>query len=488
VMGKFDTEEDPVSAPPPITDEDFPADAKPQRINGEDHPGLLEEDEEGLLPAAFSDDALADEWVKQHGKNWRYVEKWASWYRWNETYWLRVQGNKHFDLARILTRQALLWPDAGTLSKKEKRIVNSASMAAGVLRQVKVRASIEATVEQWDADQFMLATPEGVIDLHAGKMIEASREQYCTRCTSVAPQPGIPQKWLQCLERWFGGDADLIQYAQLFAGYCCTGDTREKMFLFIHGPSDTGKSTFVEVLMAILGTYAQAASMDTFAESKYERHSTELAELSGVRFVAAPETEEGTRWNQSRINAITGKDRIRARFMRQDNFEFTPRFKLLVYGNNTPHIRNVDGAMRRRLHILPFPHSIPREEQDSLLDASLRHEYPQILQWMIQGCLNWQACNGLTMPEAVNDATQQYLEAEDSFGGWVDERLVRDISAFGIGADVYRDYRAYCEGQGDAALGSKRFAQQMEQRGFMRGKSKEKRGFSGCRVKLLSDT
>ena len=176
--------------------------------------------------------------------------------------------------------------------------------------------------------------------------------------------------------------------------------------------------------------------------------------------------------------------------MRQDNFEFTPRFKLLVYGNNTPHIKNVDGAMRRRLHILPFPHSIPREEQDPTLDAALRAEYPQILQWMVQGCLDWQACAGLTMPEAVQDATTAYLEAEDSFGGWVGERLVVDVVAFATGSDVYQDYRKHCDAQGDAALGSKRFAQQMEQRGFIRARSKDRdqrRGFKGCRLRQLSD-
>lgn len=419
------------------------------------------------------------------------MEKWNAWFQWNRTYWQRIQGNKHFDLARILTRQALTWPGAADLSKKERRILNSASMAASTLRQVRVREKIEASVEQWDADPFVMATPDGVMDLRTGKLIAASREQYCTRCTLVSPHPATAPIWQACLERWFGRDEALMRYANLFAGYCCTGDTREKMFLFIHGPADTGKSTFVEVLMAVLGTYAQSASMDTFSETKHERHSTELAELAGVRFVAAPETEEGTRWNQSRINALTGKDRIRARFMRQDNFEFTPQFKLLVYGNHTPHIKNVDGAMRRRLHILPFPHSIPREEQDPALDSRLKAEYPQILHWMIQGCLDWQACSGLTMPEAVQDATSQYLEAEDSFGAWVEERLLQEPTAFSIGSDLYRDYKNHCEQQGDAPLGSKRFAQQMEQRGFSRAKSKTrdaKRGFKGCRIRLLSDT
>ena len=492
-MSDFDED-----APPEIADEDFPPGStkekpkkrRPRLASVDGNTALsydeAQESELSLLPAPFGDDALADEWVRQHGEDWRFVNKWNAWFHWNGAFWKRVDGNKHFDLARIVTRQALVWRGAHELTRKERRAVNSASMAAAVLRQARVRKEIEASVEQWDADPFVLATPDGVIDLKIGKAIEASREQYCTRCTSVPPKPGTPELWFRCLQRWFGCDETLIRYAQFFAGYCCTGDTREKMFLFIHGPSDSGKSTFVEVITAILGTYAQSASMDTFTENKHERHSTELAELAGARFVAAPETAEGTRWNQSRINAITGKDRIRARFMRQDNFEFTPQFKLLVYGNNTPHIKNVDGAMRRRLHILPFPHSIPREEQEDGLDALLRHEYPQILQWMIEGCLGWQDCQGLTMPEAVSEATNQYLESEDSFGAWVDERLTRKVSAFALASDLYNDYKKYTEQAGDSTLGSKRFSQQMEQRGFSRARStdyRRNRGFLGCELK-----
>ena len=54
----------------------------------------------------------------------------------------------------------------------------------------------------------------------------------------------------------------------------------------------------------------------------------------------------------SRIKQLTGRDRISARFMRQDFFEYDPQFKLAISGNNRPGLRTVDEAMRRRMNLI----------------------------------------------------------------------------------------------------------------------------------------
>lgn len=477
--------------PPKISDEDFPPGAsleRPKRakLKAVENDGSVPDDQD--LPQPLSEQALAAEWVKQYGEDWRYVQAWGKWYEWNGRIWAQVEGNRHFDLAAAVNRQALSWPEAAKISDDQRRKLCSARIAASTLSFVKADPKIEAYTTHWNADPWKLATPEGVIDLKTGKMVEAAREQYCTKSTSVAPSDdGEPTVWFSCLSRWFGEDQALIDYAQLFAGYCATGDTSEKMFLFIYGNADTGKTTFVEVLMAILNDYAQSASMDTFSESKQERHTTELAELAGARFVSAAETQEGRRWNQARINQLTGKDRVRARYMRQDNFEYTPQFKLLVYGNYAPHVKSVDDALRRRLHILPFSYPIPREEQDASLDAKLRAEYPQILAWIIQGCLKWQQ-SGLTMPEVMQNAVDNYMDAEDSFGEWLKECTERDPQAFSPGPDTFKSYRRWCDANGEHAIGRKRFSQQLQHRGFERGQFNAQRGFKALRIKITYDS
>ena len=209
------------------------------------------------------------------------------------------------------------------------------------------------------------------------------------------------------------------------AGYGLSGSTREHALFFLYGTGANGKGTFLNTLTAILGDYARVAGMETFTESHSDRHPTELAMLRGARIVTAQETEEGRRWAESRIKALTGGDPITARFMRQDFFTYTPQFKLLIAGNHKPGLRNIDEAIRRRFHLLPFTIRIPPECRDAKLFERLKAEWPAILAWAIRGCLAWQA-DGLRPPAAVIDATAEYFDDEDGFGRWLAECCVRE--------------------------------------------------------------
>src|SRR3972149_1278522 len=158
---------------------------------------------------------------------------------------------------------------------------------------------------------------------------------------------------------------------------------------FLYGTGANGKTTLVQTILGIMGDYAITAPIETFAESKNERHSTELARLRGARLVATEETSTGSRWNESRIKTLTGGNRISAHFMRQDDFEFQPEFKLLIAGNHKPQMRAVDEAIKRRMHIVPFTITIPEEDRIKGFGDTLKSEWPQILAWIIQGCAAW---------------------------------------------------------------------------------------------------
>jgi putative DNA primase/helicase len=169
--------------------------------------------------------------------------------------------------------------------------------------------------------------------------------------------------------------------------------------------------------------------MTTFTASKYDQHTTDLAMLRGARIVTASETEEGRAWAEARIKALTGGDRITARFMRQDNFQYDPQFKLTIIGNYKPILRNVDDATRRRINMIPF--LLKPAVVDKDLEAKLMAEAPAILQWMIEGCLDWQE-HGLIRPNVVNTATSDYFADEDVFGQWLEECCDVKISAMPV--------------------------------------------------------
>jgi putative DNA primase/helicase len=246
--------------------------------------------------------------------------------------------------------------------------------------------------------------------------------------------------------------------------------------------SANGKSTFIDAITKCIGDYHRTAPIETFSESKSERHPTDLAGLRGARLVTATETEEGRRWAESKIKTLTGGDKVSARFMRQDYFEFTPQFKLLIAGNHRPGLRSVDEAIRRRFHLIPFAVTIPAGERDKNLPNKLNEELPGILAWMIQGCLDWQK-HGLLPPEAVTAATNTYLEAEDSIAAWIDDCCNLDPQKWETSAKLFARWTAWAERTGEYVGSQKRFSERLEARGIEPLRKRDGRGFVGLRLR-----
>jgi len=259
-------------------------------------------------------------------------------------------------------------------------------------------------------------------DLHTGVSRAPDPLDYITKKTACRCAPaGTPHPlWSEFLERVTDGSAELQEFLQRYVGYCCTGYTSEHVFVFAYGTGANGKSTFINTIAGIFGDYATVADMSTFMASNTEHHPTDLAKLRGARLVVAQETQGGRRWDEAKIKALTGGDKITARFMRQDFFDFVPTFKLFICGNHKPRLSSVDEAMRRRLLLVPFTVQIPLAERDPRLPEKLKAEWPAILRWCIDGCLEWQRV-GLAPPPIVRDATEEYFAGQDMLQQWLED-------------------------------------------------------------------
>jgi len=402
---------------------------------------------------------LADQFAAKHSGELRHCAAWSKWLRYDGRVWKVEPTNLARSLAKGLCQQA-----AAARTDAEARRIASAKTVAGVQTLAAADRRIAATVEQWDADPWLLNTPDGVIDLRTGQTRWNRPDDHMAKITACGAGGKCPQ-WLGFLSTTFSGDRDLIAYVQRVAGYSLTGSTRAQAMFFGYGTGGNGKSVLLDTIAGILGDYAITAPIETFTASPGDRHPTELAMLHGARLVTAIETEEGRRWAESRIKALTGGDRIAARFMRQDFFEFKPQFKLVIAGNHKPALRTVDEAIRRRFNLIPFSVTIPAEDRDPMLAKRLQSEWPGILQWAIDGCIEWQE-RGLCPPEAVTKATAGYLAAEDAIGAWMEERCEIDANASQFSSQLYASWKGYAEGAGEAVGPLKTFRGTLESRGF----------------------
>ena len=426
-----------------------------------------------------TDDALALSFTTRYAEDWRYCAAWGKWLVWDGRRWHCDETLLIYHLTRALCREAALKADSHRLAAK----LASSGTVSGVERLVRCDRNHAATSNEWDTDLWKLNTPTGVVDLRTGHQHSHKRIDRMTKMTSASAKGQCPQ-WCQFLNEVTGNDTALQAYLQRMTGYCLTGVTDEHALFFLYGTGANGKSVFVNTLATILGSYAANAPMDTFMETRSDRHPTDLAGLRGARMVSSVETEQGRRWAESKLKHLTGGDKICARFMHQDFFEFIPQFKLIIAGNHKPSIRNIDEAMRRRLHLIPFTITVPPKRRDTQLQHKLLAEKDGILAWAIQGCLNWQRIGTLEPPQQVQEATNEYFECEDALGRWIDERCIRDANGKSLTAELFGDWKRWAEATGEFPGSQKRFAEQLLSRNIEKWRnSSGLRGFRGLTLK-----
>lgn len=439
---------------------------------------------DGVVPGPDgSDDALTQAFTTMHGENWRYVAAIGRWRHYAGGRWIDDELRLVFDMIRIVCRD-----EANVQSSyKAQRAIASKKTISAVEFLARSDRQLAAPIAAWDASPWLLNTPTGTFDLSTGTCFGHDPNDYLTKMTAVAPCGDCPL-WIDTLRTVFNADDALIDFFQRVAGYMLTGRTTEHAMFFGFGLGRNGKSTVVNALSGVMGSYACTAPMDTFTANDGNRHPTELAGLVGKRLVIASEVEDGQRWNEARIKSLTGGDEITARFMRQDFFSFKPEFKLFVIGNHQPGLRHVDEAIRRRMHMIPFEVTISKESVDPDLGDKLRPEWPGILAWAIDGAKKWLA-DGLHAPAVVRSATEDYLSEQDTFGIWLDECCETEYGARDFVANLFENWKRWVDRRGEFAGSTKRFSQRLRDRGYLpcRQPGTGLRMFSGLRIKYASE-
>jgi putative DNA primase/helicase len=410
----------------------------------------------------ITEDSAALAFAQQYHRDLLFDHDAKSWFRWTGNHWQQERTRLAYAWALELVRDLT---ESETV--KIKGLGRKTSFISGVEKFAQTDRCFAITANDWNRDPYLLATPRGTVELHTGKLRPANPADRISKLAAVGPAKRIDcPRWLTFLNESTGNDAELVAFLQRWCGYCLTGDIREHALAFVFGPGGNGKTTFLNTIGGILHDYATAAAMETFTAADFASHPTDLAMLCGARLVTAAETEEGRAWAETRIKQLTGGDPISARFMRCDFFTYQPSFKLMVIGNHEPALRNVDDAARRRFNIVPFTRK--PAVVDKQLENKLRSEWPGILRWMIEGCLEWQK-TGLNPPESVKAATASYFDNQDLFSQWLEEKCDPEPGnehKTATSADLFASWAAYAKAAGDRAGTRKSFARMLERRRF----------------------
>lgn len=421
--------------------------------------------------------------VARHGAELRYVIRRGVWIAWDRSRWKEDEGGEVYRRAKEtvldLYHRA---PEAADKRAQKEQAAHAlasqgASRIAAMVKLAESEPGIPIAPEDLDKDALLFNVSNGTLDLRTGELRAPSRRDLITKMAGAAYDPAATcPTWEAFLERIMAGNADLIDFLRRSVGYSLTGETKEQVLFLLHGSGANGKSTFLRVLLDILGDYGRQARSEVLLLRQRDEHPNEIARLRGARFVSVIEVDEGRRLAEGLVKQLTGGDRVAARHLYQECFEFDPEFKLFLAVNHLPVVRGTDLAIWRRIRLIPFNITVPLEEQDRELPEKLRAELPGILRWAVEGCREWRRI-GLTPPNEVALATEGYRAGMDTLSAFLDEECVLGPD-YSVGkSGLYEAYTRWAQANGESPVTHKAFSLRLFERGFT-----DRRGAAGVRL------
>jgi len=369
----------------------------------------------------YTDLSNAERLINRHGINLRYCFNRKKWLQWTGKMWEWVEDGRIISLASETVRHMYLEAYKESQDSTRKKLIDHAvkSESEQRLRAMVILAQsipgVCIETKELDSSPWLFNCNNGTINLKTGLLQDHKREDYITKISRVDYEPTASTTvWCTFLSKVLGGNESLIKYLQKCIGYSLTGNTSEQVLFFLYGTGGNGKSTFINIVRKLEGDYGLQARSELFLLTERDNRSSgeSLANLEGMRFVAATELEEGKHLSVAQIKAMTGGEPIRADRKYEHEYQFEVLFKLWFSGNHKPKISDTTRSIWRRVKLIPFTVPISDEERDSELSEKLESELSGILAWAVQGCLSWQR-EGLEEPDEVKVATSNYKEEEE---------------------------------------------------------------------------
>lgn len=424
----------------------------------------------------------AERLANEHGDDIRYCHPWKCWLVWDGRRWKKdataAIQRKAKRTVRAIQEQALAIEDYEPRKSLLKWAIQSETRyRIGAMIQL-AESEVPALPAEFDQDSMLLNVLNGTIDLRTSKLRSHRRKDMITKLAPVVYDPKAKcPLFMRSLKGWLP-DAKDRAYIQRAIGYSLTGNVEEQVIFIVWGDGGNGKGTFLLTILKIAGDYGQSAPSELFLSSKLPGgvHQSEgVARLQGIRLALASETQQRHQLNEAQIKNLSGGDRIAARLLYGNTFEFDPTHQLWLMTNYMPQVRDNSTGMWRRLKLIEFLTEFTDGERIENLAEQLESEWSGILNWALRGCLAWQK-QGLGDSPNVRRATAAYQSGEDVFGSFLGEECTTtDQRAFVSSGGLYTRYEDWAHQNGLRPMSKIAFGKMIKQRGFKSDRQGEQR-------------
>lgn len=436
---------------------------------------LLEDDVKKIEKKFFSydDTGNAQRFTDAYGEVIRYSYIRKNWYFFDGKIWLiDQQGMVKTLIDRVIGKmkdEPVYVPpgaDEEELQKSFNKHLKNSRSSRGKTNMIKESEHLlPIQPHEFDADPDLFNVQNGYLELKTGKLQEHEKNKYFTKISSVEYTDKIDcPMWLEFLNQIFDEDKPLINYMQRAIGYSLSGSTEEQMMFILYGNGRNGKSVFLDIITEMFGSYATNIQPQTImVKQQSGGANSDIARLNGARLVTTTEPNEGVRLDEGLVKQLTGGDKVTARFLYENEFDFIPQFKLWMATNHKPIIRGTDDGIWRRMAIIPFTVQIPENKVDKRLKHKLRRELKAILNWAVEGYMLWRK-DGLQEPQTIKDQRKEYRGEMDVVEAYIEDCCIRNENAKTQAKPLYQSYREWAQENGQYLMNSTKFGREIGKR------------------------
>lgn len=408
----------------------------------------------------------------------------SKWHSWRGTHWVENDNDIYtyaLELPAIIEKEAKLLE--GKYYKERIKWATESSMKGNIEAVIGLaKKLLTVSEDKINNSPWLLNCLNGTVDLRTGELLQHNPNDFITKICPINYNKNAKcENFINviarvCLEEDRETKA-VVNFLQRWFGYCATGSVREQKMIVHWGSGSNGKSTIIDIIAHVLGDYSSVAPPGLLMSSGNERHPTEIASLFSKRMVTAHETAEGGTLREDFVKQATGGDKMMARYMREDFFEFSPTHKLQLLTNHKPTIRGQDHAIWRRVLLVPYNASfgdadivamgLAKFVKDENIFDNMMKEKEGILAWIVEGAIKW-FVDGLQPPDLVVNASKDYKHEQDRILQFIKEECV-------IGAELncqlygkkteesaFKRYGDWCDDNGFKPLGRNKFGEALE--------------------------
>jgi len=431
----------------------------------------------------------SENFYKKYEGQLLYCKKWNGWLVYQQGKWQEDDRNEAQELAKRVIMGYYREASEIIDDKARKTLVDfgrkSESQRAIRAMTELANSAMPAVPDDFDQDPYISNMENGTMNLKTLEFRKHRAGDMLTKRMNVSYEPGADcPKWLAFLDKIFEGNNNLIDYLQTTLGYSLTGDIGEQCLFILYGIAFNGKSTFINTTQEILGDYAINTPFETFLTRRGEHIPNDVARMRGARFVTAIEAGEGRNFNEELLKRLTGRDKVTARFLRQEFFDFYPTCKLWLATNHKPAVKEFSPAYWGRIRLIPFKLTIPEEERISHYENILLEEREGIFNWILEGYKKWKE-KGLITPEEIKEATAQYKDQMDVLAEFIEDCCIENRLAQATTKKLYSAYKNWCEENKEKDMNKRTFGRRLEERGYkaLRIGQNRDRGWGGIDLK-----